>query len=128
MKRLKCFQGILAGSAFLLTTNAFAADKGTLHISSPAKLAGGELAAGDYTVRWDDAGTDIHLRIMQGKNVLVSAPAKVVPLDSIALSDGVVLDVDADGSRRVLRMCFEGKKFALEVESGSGGTHVDSNS
>ncbi len=45
MKLSKSFQGVLIGSACLLATNAFAANKGTLHVSSPEIVAGERLAA-----------------------------------------------------------------------------------
>ena len=56
MKLTKTFHGVLIGSAFLLAANAFAANKGTLHVSSPETVAGERLTAGDYTVRWEGAG------------------------------------------------------------------------
>ena len=46
MKLSKSFQGVLIGSAFLLATDAFAANKGTLHVSSPEIVAGGTTGGG----------------------------------------------------------------------------------
>jgi hypothetical protein len=127
MKLSKSFQGVLIGSAFLLATDAFAANKGTLHVSSPEIVAGERLAVGDYTVRWDDTGPNIQFRIMQRAKVLVSAPARIVALDSASTSDSVVVDVEADGSRRVSQIFFAGQKLALQIEEGSSSAIVQGN-
>jgi hypothetical protein len=124
MKLSKSFQSVLIGSAFLLATDAFAANKGTLHVSSPEIVAGERLAAGDYTVRWDDSGSTTQLRIMQRAKVLVAAPARILALDSASTSDSVVVDVEADGSRRVSQIFFAGQKLALQIEEGSDSAIV----
>jgi hypothetical protein len=127
MKLSKSFHGVLIGSAFLLATDAFAANKGTLHVSSPEIVAGERLAAGDYTVRWDDSGPNTQFRIMQRARVLVEAAARIVALDSASTSDSVVVDVEADGSRRVSQIFFAGQKLALQIEESSGSAIVHGN-
>jgi hypothetical protein len=127
MKLSKSFQGVLIGSAFLLATDAFAANKGTLHVSSPEIVAGERLAAGDYTVRWDGTGPNIEIRVMQGGKVVVAAPARIVPLDTASPSDSVVVQVAADGSRRVSQMSFSGQKLALQIEESSSTAIVRGN-
>jgi len=86
------------------------------------------LAAGDYTVQWEDAGPSIQLKIMQGKKVIATVPAKVVPLSEVVGDDTAVISIDADGSRRLSRVLFRGKKFALEIENDTDNAHVDPNS
>lgn len=127
MKLSKSFQGVLIGSALLLATDAFAANKGTLHVSSPEIVAGERLAAGDYTVRWDGTGPNIEIRVMQGGKVVVAAPARIVPLDTASPSDSVVVQVAADGSRRVSQMSFSGQKLALQIEESSSTAIVRGN-
>jgi hypothetical protein len=119
MKLTKTLHGVLIGSAFLLAADAFAANKGALHVTSPETVAGERLTAGDYTVRWEGAGPSVQLRIMQGEKVLVAAPAKLVALDSVSPSDSVIVDVDGNGSRTLSQIFFSGKRFALQVEEGS---------
>lgn len=127
MKLSKSFQGVLIGSALLLATNAFAANKGTLQVSSPEIVAGERLAAGYYTVRWDGTGPNIQFRIMQGGKVVVSAPATIVALDNASPTDSVVVKTDANGSRRVSLMCFAGQKLALQIEESSSSAIVQGN-
>ena len=119
MKLSKSFQGVLIGSAFLLATDAFAANKGTLHVSSPEMVAGERLAAGDYTVRWDGTGPSVQLRILQGPKMVVAAPARIVALDTASPGDSVVVEIYKNGIRRVSLMCFSGQKIALQVEESS---------
>jgi hypothetical protein len=127
MKLSKSFQRVLIGSAFLLATDGFAANKGTLHVSSPEIVAGERLAAGDYTVRWDGTGPDIRFRIMQGAKVVVAASARIVALDTASPSDSVVIDVEGDGSRRVSQIWFSGQKLALQIEGSSTTAIVQGN-
>jgi hypothetical protein len=127
MKLSKSFQGVLIGAAFLLATNVFAANKGTLHVSSPEIVAGERLAVGNYTVRWDGTGPSVQFRIMQGAKVVVAAPATIVALDNASPSDSVVVQTYDKGIRRVSLMCFSGQKVALQIEESSGSTIVQGN-
>ena len=127
MKLSKSFQGVLIGSAFLLATDAFAANKGTLHVSSPELVAGERLAVGDYTVRWDGTGTSVQLSIMQGAKVVAAAPARIVALDNASTNDSVVVDTYDNGVRRVSLICFSGKKVALQIEEKSVSAIVQGN-
>jgi hypothetical protein len=127
MKLPKSFQGVLIGSALLLATDAFAANKGTLHVSSPEIVAGQGLAAGDYTVRWDGTGPSVQFRIMQGAKVVVTAPARVVALDNASPNDSVVFQTYDNGIRRVSLMCFSGQRVALQIEEDSASAIVRGN-
>jgi hypothetical protein len=127
MKLSKSFQGVLVGSAILLATDAFAANKGTLHVSSPEIVAGERLGAGEYTVRWDGTGPNIEFRIMRGAKVVIAAPARIIALDNASPSDSVVLQVGADGSRRVSQISFSGQKLALQIEESSSSAIVQGN-
>ena len=124
MKLSKSFQGVLIGSALLLATDAFAANKGTLHVSSPEIVAGERLAAGDYAVRWDGTGPTVEFQIIQGRRVVVAAPAMLVALDSASPSDSVVVQTYPNGIRRVSLMCFSGQKLALQIEESSANAIV----
>jgi hypothetical protein len=127
MKVLRSFQGVLIGSALLLANDAFAANKGTLHVSAPENVGRERLTAGDYTVRWEGTGSRVQLRIMQGAKVVAALPASIVALDDISRSDSVVVQIDGNGSRRVSRICFSGRKFAFQIEEESATASVQGN-
>jgi hypothetical protein len=120
MNFAKIFKGLVLGSALLVATSAFAASKGTLQLTSPATVAGKQLAAGEYTVKWDGAGPSVQVEIMKGKNVVATVPAQVVNLDHPSSYDSAVVNTASNGARNLSQIRFSGKKFALEV-SGEGG-------
>jgi hypothetical protein len=127
MKLTRTFYGLLIGSAFLLAADAFAANKGNLHVSSPETVAGERLTAGDYTVRWEGAGPRVQLKIMQRAKVIVTIPAKLVALDGAAPGDTVIVQIDSDGSRTISEISFSGQRFAFQIEGASTAAAIHSN-
>jgi len=123
MNFAKTFKGLVLGSALLLATSAFAASKGALQLTAPATVAGKQLAAGDYTVKWDGNGPNVQLEILKGKNVVATVPAQVVTLDHESNYDSAVVNTDGSGGRVLSQIRFSGKKMALSVGGeGSGAS------
>jgi hypothetical protein len=127
MKLSRSFLGVLIGSALLLANDALAANKGTLHVSSPENVAGQQLTAGEYTVRWESTGPAVQLRVMQAGKVVVALPARIVALGNISSSDTAVIEIDRNGRRNLSRMYFAGQKFALEIETDSAVANIQTN-
>jgi hypothetical protein len=123
MKLNKLAKFAVLGLAVLLATSAFASNKGTLRLSEPAQVNGQQLAAGEYQVRWEGAGSNVEISIMQGKKEVAKTTAKVVDLKQAAGYDSAVVD-HSGGSATVSEMIFSGKKFALAIggESASGSS------
>jgi hypothetical protein len=115
METLKSLKGTLTCFTLLLATNAFAANKGSLHVSAPENVAGERLAAGDYTVQWEAAGSSVELKIMQGSKVAATVPAKIIPLNDVSTENSVVVLTYDDGSRSLSEIFLSGKRFALEI-------------
>jgi hypothetical protein len=122
MNFAKTFKGLVLGSALLLATTAFAASKGSLQLTAPATVAGKQLAAGDYTVKWDGNGPSVQLEILKGKNVVATVPAQVVTLDHESNYDSAVVNTVGGGARVLTQIRFSGKKMALSVGGESGGS------
>lgn len=124
MKVSRISKGLLLGLALLLATSAFAANKGSVAVTDPVTVAGKQLAAGDYKLTWDGSGTNVQLNIMQGKNVVVTVPARIIELDRPAPSDSAVVSSNSDGSKSLAAIRFSGKKYALAIgeESASAAT------
>lgn len=114
---LKCS---LLGLGLAMATSAIAADKGSLHVSAPEEVAGERLAVGDYTVRWDDNGPIVQLRIMQGKKVFATARANAVTLQNASINDSVIVDKVNRGIPIVSRISFQGKKVAFDIHRPDG--------
>ena len=128
MKATTISKGFILGLAMLLATTAFAAsNKGALQLSTPVNVAGKQLAAGDYTVKWDGSGPAVQVSILKGKNVVATVPAQVVTLPNASSYDSAVVNSEG-GSRSLQQIRFSGKKFALEVAGeGSGSSGASSN-
>lgn len=108
---------LVLGLAVLLATGAFASNKGSFHVDESIVLNGQQIPAGDYTVRWEGAGPDVQLSVMQGKREIAKASAKVVDLDNPANGNSVVLNNSGSGAPSVSQLRFSGKKTALAIDS-----------
>jgi len=105
---------VVLGLAVLLASSAFASNKGSLKVQEAFEVADQQLAAGDYQLRWDGAGSSVEVSFMQGKKELAKASAKVVALDRAPDYDTVVVD-HSSGKARVSEVRFAGKKYALAL-------------
>ena len=121
MKSLKNPKRTLTCFTLLLASNAFAANKGSLHVSTPENVAGERLAAGDYTVRWEDTGPSVELKIMQGNKVAATVPAKVIPLNDVSAENSVVVLTHDDGTRSLSEIFLSGRRFVLEIGGETDG-------
>jgi len=127
MKASKISKGLLLGLALLLATSVFATNKGSLQVSDPVTVNGKQIAAGEYTVKWEGNGPDVELNILRGKNVVATVPARMVDLDQTPSRDSAVTLVNPDGHKSLNEIRFSGKKYALAIgaesakaESGDG--------
>jgi hypothetical protein len=125
MKTSHIVKSLFIALVLLSVPNVFAANRGSLHVSSPEDVAGQPLGAGDYIVQWEDGGPNVELRIMQGKRVVATAIANVMPLQNASISDSVVLQT-AGGKRSLSLIFFSGKSVAFEIRGTSGGVNVSS--
>jgi hypothetical protein len=116
MKFATVTKGFILGLALLLASSAFAATKGTLHLSDTTTVNGTTLKPGDYNLQWEGTGPSVDVNIMKGKMVIAKVTAKVVDLSAPAAYDAALISKgNLTGAR------FEGKKFALELgDSGDG--------
>jgi len=119
MNASKISKGLLLGLALLLATSVFAANKGSLLVSSPVTVNGTQLPAGDYTVKWDGAGPNVELNILRGKNVVATVPARMVDLEKSSSRDSLITNVASDGRKTLNEIRFSGKKYALAINAES---------
>jgi hypothetical protein len=118
MKLFKASTLVLV-SALLLASTALAANKGSLNLSEPVNISGTKLAAGSYSVHWEGNGPNVELKIMRGKQLVASSPARLVDLSSTANNDTAVFKSNGDGSKSLSEIRFYGKKQALAIGSES---------
>jgi hypothetical protein len=121
MKFATVSKSLVMGLALLLASSAFAETKANLHLNNPTNINGTKLKPGDYKLVWNGTGPDVEVSVMQGKNVLAKAPAKVVDLSTPAANNAAVVNHKDDGTTTLAGARFEGKKFALELSDAGEG-------
>lgn len=104
MKFMK-YSAVLALVAFSLSLGAFAKDKneGKFTLSNPASVGSTQLRPGDYKVTWEGSGSDVQVKILQGKNVVATSSAKLV--DNPTRQDSVTVSGDS-GARTIDQIDF----------------------
>ena len=70
---------IVAVLASGLSLNAFAKDKNETRVtlSDSVQVGTTALKPGDYTLQWEGNGPDVQVKILKGKNVVATVPAKL---------------------------------------------------
>jgi hypothetical protein len=81
MKTCK-FIAIMAVLASGLSLNSFAKDKKDKNetrvtLSDSVQVGTTELKPGDYTLRWEGNGPDVQVKVLQGRNLVATVPAKL---------------------------------------------------
>jgi hypothetical protein len=115
MKTSSMLKGLVLGLALLLTTGAFAANKGSLQVSDKVMVSGKQLTPGDYKVSWEGTGQNVELKIMKGKDIVATVPAHLVDLNAPSYYSSAVVNNNSDGSKSLSEIRFAGKKFALAL-------------
>jgi hypothetical protein len=113
---------IFAVLALALSANAFAANdshKSNFEISTPAQVNGTQLAAGEYTAKWEGAGPTVQVSIMQGRKVIATVPAQVVTLTAPPPQTQAEIKNNSSGDRELTSLQFSGKKYSLDLGSES---------
>ena len=121
MKSLK-YSALLATLIFSLSLGGFAKDRneskneGKFSLSEPAQIGSTQLKAGDYKATWEGTGPDVQVKILQGKDVVATASAKLV--DKSLGNDAVTLSGAGSGMKTVEEIDFSHHKQALVFASG----------
>jgi len=126
MARSMISTSLLPGVALLLATAIFAAykNKGSLRIPDQVSVNGQVLPAGTYTAEWaaetytvklGDSDLNVDLRILQGKTIVATVPARMIGLQRPDSRDSVVERKNRDGSRSLLEIHFGGKQYAFAL-------------
>ena len=118
MRERRAISPALAWISIFVATAAFAANRGTLHISSPLIVAGKQLSPGDYAVQWDGDGPNVDLQFVQRRRVIVTTRALLKDLHDPCVNDTSVVAVYKDGTHNLWQIFFSGKQSALEIVQG----------
>ena len=101
--------------AMCISLSAFAKDKneGKFSLSSPAQVGSTQLQPGDYKVTWEGSGSDVQVKILQGKNVVATTSAKLVQKEQPAPYSAVTLSTPTNGAASVNELTFDKRKESL---------------
>jgi len=120
MKFANTSKGLLLGLALLLATSAFAvSNKGSLQLMDSVTIAGKQLPAGEYSVKWEGNGPNVEVNILQRNKVVASTPARLIDLSQKPNNDSAVLTSSPDGSKSLTEIRFGGKTYALAIGTES---------
>ena len=115
---MKCvkYSAVLALVAFCLSLSTFAKDKneGKFTLSNPASVGSTQLRPGDYKVTWDGSGSDVQVKILQGKNVVATSSAKLA--DNPTGQEAVTVSGDS-GARTIDQIDFSSGHKSLVFAS-----------
>lgn len=101
-----------------MSFGTFAKDKneGKFTLSSPAQVGSTQLQAGDYKATWEGNGSDVQVKILQGKDVVATTSAKLVEQQQPAPYSAVTLS-SASGTPTVSELSFGHRKETLVLGS-----------
>lgn len=106
-------------SILTLALSALAGEnKGSFTLPSAAQIEGKNLAAGEYKVRWEGAGPEVQVTVLQGKHTIATIPAKLVERSEKARRNAVVINNNGSQSQ-IIELQLAGKQAALVFNNGS---------
>jgi hypothetical protein len=111
MKFVK-YAAVLGLVTLSMSLGAFAKDKneGKFRLSNSVQVGSTELKPGDYKATWEGTGSDVQVKILQGKNVVATTSAKLV--EKSASQDSVTVG-NANSSRALQEIDFGSLRKAL---------------
>jgi hypothetical protein len=123
MKRLG-FACVITGMAMLLATTALAAEKGSMKLFDPTLVNGVQLSPGDYALQWDGTGNNVQLQIFQGKKVVATTAAALVPLKAPASQNMTSTRSAGNNAKALTEVEFRGKSYGLAIGSNAPESDV----
>jgi hypothetical protein len=99
-----------------LSLTAFAKDKneGKFTLNDSVQIGSTQLKPGDYKATWEGTGSDVQVKILQGKSVVATTSAKLV--DRPSGQDSVTIG-NANSTRNLQEIDFGGLRKALVFAS-----------
>jgi hypothetical protein len=97
-----------------LSLSAFAKDKNEtkVNFSDPIQVGSTQLKPGDYKLQWDGNGPDVQVKIVKGKDVLATVPAKL-SANKVSLGTDAVTTGSSGNAKTLNQVDFAGGKESL---------------
>jgi opacity protein-like surface antigen len=101
-------------AALLLTSAQAAANKqANITLGATTEINSQQIQSGDYKIRWAGTGSLVQVEILQGKKVVASSTAKVVPQTTAVDHNQVILLMQDNGTRKLRRIDVPRQKVSL---------------
>jgi hypothetical protein len=120
MKTYK-YIAIVAVLASGLSLNAFAKDKNETQVtlSDSVQVGTTELKPGDYTLQWEGNGPDVQVKVLKGRNLVATVPAKLEQGTSGRHPDAITIR-SVSNVKTLDQVDFAGGKRSLVFGEASG--------
>ena len=108
------FVAVAAVVASSLMVNAFAKDKNETKVTftDTVQIGSTAIKPGDYKLQWDGTGPDVQVKVVKGKDVVATAPAKLVENKS-AQGVNAVTTSNSSNAKQVNQVDFAGGRQSL---------------
>ena len=101
-------------AALLLTSAQAAANKqANITLGGTTEINSQQIQSGDYKVRWAGTGSLVQVEILQGKKVVATSTAEVVPQTTAVDHNQVILLMQDNGTRTMQRIDVPRQKVSL---------------
>jgi hypothetical protein len=106
--------GIAAVLISSMSLNAFAKDKNETRVTFSEKVQVGstEVKPGTYKLQWEGNGPDVQVKVVSGKDVVATVPAKLVSNPAAKSGDAIQTRDDAN-VRQLEKVDFSGGRQSL---------------
>jgi hypothetical protein len=88
---------------------ARAKDSAKVELDQPVKVAGTQLAAGQYTVTWEGNGPNVTATFAEGKKTIATVPARLVSVSS----DQEAVETNTEADKTTVLQAIDLNKVSL---------------
>jgi hypothetical protein len=116
MKSKSLFTALMV---FGIPALAFAGPKNSanLNLDQTVKVAGTQLAPGQYKLIWEGTGPDITVSFTEGKKTVATASARLVS----SQTDEEAIETSTAGDKSTVLRAIDLKKFSIQFENAAPG-------
>jgi hypothetical protein len=119
MEKMKSKSSFAAAMVFLIPALTFAGAKNSanLQLDQPVTVAGSHLAPGQYKLTWEGSGPDVTVKFAEGKNIVATAPAKLVGIPN----KQEAIETDAAADNTAILQAVDLRNITIQFENAAPG-------
>jgi hypothetical protein len=111
---------LLAFVAASLSLSSFAKDKNETKVTfnDPIQVGSTQVKPGDYKLQWQGNGPDVQVQVVKGKDVVATAPAKLIA-NQQSTGNNSVTTGSANNTKTLDQVDFDGGKQSLKFSQSA---------